>query len=495
MSVESLLFHRVVAAVGLFVMIGLAWLLSSHKRRFPWRVVIGGLLMQMMLVTLILGTNSGRQIFSGLGDGFNTMLGFVDEGCRLVFGENFAQFYFAFRVLPTIVFFSSLMAVLYHVGLMQFIVRQLAVVLRHSLGTSGAESLSAAANIFVGQTEAPFVVRPYILRMTSSELMAMMTGGFATVAGGVLAVYVGFGIDAAHLMTASVISAPAGLLIAKVMLPETEIPETAGSGTVMPSRETANVIEAATHGATEGLKLALNVAAMLIAFMGLIALVDYVLSEVSLLVMNLIPGQQVQHGLTLASICGYLFYPLAWLMGIEARDCFKSGQLLGLKVVANELVAYQKMSAWLAEDAPTREISARTAVILTYALSGFSNFAAIGIQVGGIGGLCPERRADLARLGLRAMIGGMLACCMTACVAGIVIGNADEDIPSSNSIESPTNGMPAATVVREPESAGASDTQESAGSPQRVQPIQEQTADSLFYFLSGGKPSASAPPS
>jgi CNT family concentrative nucleoside transporter len=421
MFAESPVFHRVVAGFGLLTMVGLAWLMSQHKRKVPWRIVIGGLGTQLLLTVLILRTTRGRQVFEALGNGFNRMLGFVDEGCRLVFGENFTDFYFAFRVLPTIIFFSSLMAVLYHAGVMQFIVRQLAFVLRHTLGTSGAESLSAAANIFVGQTEAPFVIRPYLPGMTSSELMAIMTGGFATVAGGVLAVYVGFGIDAAHLITASVISAPAGLLIAKVMLPETEVSETAGTGTVTVERETTNVIEAAANGASEGLKLALNVAAMLIAFMGLIALFDYVLSSTSLYVLNRLLGYQLEQGLTLASICGYLFYPLAWLMGIESRDCFNAGQLLGLKVVANELVAYQQMAGWMAEDSAVRQISPRTAVILTYALSGFSNFASIGIQVGGIGGLCPERRADLARLGFRAMVGGVLACCMTACVASVVL--------------------------------------------------------------------------
>ena len=421
MAADSLWFHRLVAGFGLLVMVGLAWLLSSHRRQFPWRIVIGGLVTQLVLVRIILRTDTGRRIFENLGYGFETMLGFVDVGCRLVFGENFTEYDFVFRILPTIIFFSSFMAVCYHIGLMQLVVRLLAWLLRYTLGTSGAESLSAAANIFVGQTEAPFVVRPYIARMTSSELMAVMTGGFATVAGGVLAVYVSFGIDAAHLITASVISAPAGLVIAKVMLPETAVPETAGTGTVVIPRDTANIIEAATNGATEGLKLALNVAAMLIAFMGLIALLDYLLSGTSLFVLNRLLGYDVEQGLTLASVCGYLFWPLAWLMGIEIGDCSRAGELLGLKVVANELVAYQKMSTWMAEDSTIPKISARTAVILTYALAGFSNFAAIGIQVGGIGGLCPERRRDLARLGLRAMIGGMLACCMTACVAGIAI--------------------------------------------------------------------------
>jgi len=427
MPEESLLFHRVVAGIGLLAMIFLAWMLSTHKRRFPWRVVMGGLTIQLVLAGLVLESESGRALFQSLGDGFNLMLGFVDEGCSLVFGPDFREFYFAFRVLPTIIFFSSLMAILYHLGVMQFVVRQLAVVLRYTLGTSGAESLSAAANVFVGQTEAPFVIRPYLADMTQSELMAVMTGGFATVAGGVLAVYIGFGIDAAHLITASVISAPAGLLIAKVILPETETPATAGAGTIMVPRETSNLIEAATNGASEGLKLALNVAAMLIAFTAFMALVDYLLNVTTLFAMNRVLGMEAEQGITLTHLCGYLFFPFAWFMGIESHDCFKAGQLLGIKVVANELLAYQQMAQWISPETGTTEIAPRTAVILTYALSGFSSFASIGIQVGGIGGLCPERKKDLAKLGLRAMLGGTLACCMTACVAGIAIGDVTED--------------------------------------------------------------------
>lgn len=237
-----------------------------------------------------------------------------------------------------------------------------------------------------------------------------------------MTLYIGWGIDAGHLMTASVISAPAGLLIAKVILPETETPQTAGDAVPDVPVESSNLIEAATHGASEGLKLALNVAAMLIAFMGLIALLDFLLATSSLWVMKSVLGMNVTEGLTLATICGYVFAPIAWLMGIEWQDCFKAGELLGYKMFANELIAYDRMKEMIATDERVGEISARTTVIMTYALSGFSSFASIGIQVGGIGGLCPERRGDLARIGLRAMLGGTLACCMTACVAGMVIG-------------------------------------------------------------------------
>ena len=422
MPSESVLVHRVIAGFGLLCMIFFAWLMSSHRRRFPWRVVLGGLFLQLILVGLILGTAPGRALFESLGDGFEKLLSFVDEGCKLVFSDNFQDHYFAFRVLPTIIFFSAFMAVLYHLGVMQFIVKMLAKVLQHSLGTSGAESLSAAANIFVGQTEAPFVIRPYIAKLTKSELMAIMTGGFATVAGGVMALYIGWGIDAGHLMTASVISAPAGLLIAKVMMPETEQPATAGGKTAEIPVETSNLIEAATHGASEGLKLALNVAAMLIAFMGLIALLDFLISSSSLWIMQSVLGMNVKEGLTLATICGYVFAPLAWLMGIEWQDCVPAGELLGYKMFANELIAYDRMKDMIAVGDTPGVISDRTTVIMTYALSGFASFASIGIQVGGIGGLCPERRTDLAKIGFRAMLGGTLACCMTACVAGIVIG-------------------------------------------------------------------------
>ncbi|MEZ6129648.1 MAG: nucleoside transporter C-terminal domain-containing protein [Planctomycetaceae bacterium] len=418
---DDVMFHRCVAGFGLFMMIALAWLLSSERRKFPWRVVGGGLLLQLVLVALILKTDQGQQVFRSLGQAFNGMLGFVDGGCALIFGDNFAEHYFAFRVLPSIVFFSSLMAVLYHLGVMQFVVRILGKVLQKTLGTSGAESLSAAANIFVGQTEAPFVVRPYIPSMTQSELMAIMTGGFATVAGGVMAMYVGYGIDAAHLITASVISAPAGLLIAKVILPETEPPVTSGSTDGMVDVGTSNLIEAATHGASEGLKLALNVAAMLIAFMALIAMIDYLLVHASFWLMHSVLKLDVQQGLTLGTIFGYAFSPLAWLMGIPWKDCLPAGELLGLKMAANEVIAYQRLRDMTVGEPGDWLISPRTRIIMTYALSGFSNFASIGIQVGGIGGLCPERRPELARLGLRAMLGGTLACCMTACVAGVFV--------------------------------------------------------------------------
>lgn len=422
MSESDLMFHRIVAGCGLFAMIFFAWCLSHHKRKFPLRVVIGGLLIQLALVLLIFKTQKGRFLFSWLGDTFTKLLDFVDQGCKLIFGDNFREFYVAFKVLPTIIFFSALMAVLYHLRIMQLIVKALAWVLQSTLKISGAESLSAAANIFVGQTEAPFVIRPYIPTMTKSELMAIMTGGFATVAGGVLALYVGWGIDAGHLITASFISAPAGLLIAKVIYPETETAVTASKANAEIPVETTNVIDAATTGASDGLKLALNVAAMLIAFTALIAMFDFLLTEATLWAGNTIFNMELKNGLSLSLIFGHAFAPLAWLMGIEWSECVPAGELLGLKMVANELIAYDRMREMLPAAGTEIALSARTVTIMTYALSGFSSFASIGIQVGGIGGLCPERRQDLAKLGLKAMLGGTLACCMTACIAAIMIG-------------------------------------------------------------------------
>ncbi len=411
--------HQLIAALGYFVMILLAWLMSSHRWRFPWRVVIGGSLLQIAFAVLILKTDAGRRAFTGIGDFVTRLLDCVDAGSSMVFGTDFREHYFAFRVLPTIIFFSALMSVLYHIGVMQVVVRILSRIMQVTLKTSGAESLAASANIFVGQTEAPLVIKPYVALMTRSELMAVMVGGFATIAGGVMAAYIGMGINAAHLMTASVIAAPASLLIAKVLLPETEVPVTLGAESEEMPLDSSNLIEAAANGVSDGLKLALNVGAMLIAFMALIAMLDYCLEGLSLWILTGI-GIENPVPLTLSGIFGTLFSPLAWLMGIEWKECSAAGELLGLKMVANEFVAYEKLGGWLKPDAAVHPLSDRAAMIMTYALCGFSNFASIGIQVGGIGAMAPERRKDLTELGLRAMLGGMLACCMTACIAAVI---------------------------------------------------------------------------
>lgn len=405
--------ERYVSAFGLFVMIGLAWLMSSNRRRVNWQLVIMGLVLQFAFAWITLKTVPGRMTFDALGLLFTKVLDFVDAGSKFIFGDSFKDIYFAFKVLPTIIFFSSLMSVLYYLGVMQRIVQAMAWVMQRTMRTSGAESLSAAANIFVGQTEAPLVIRPYVARMTNSELMAIMVGGFATIAGGVLAAYVGMGIDAGHLMTASVISAPAGLLIAKVLQPEVDRPDTLGHAETTLPQTNSNVIEAAADGASEGLKLALNVAAMLIAFLGLIAMLDWMFESLGYFYF----GQKWSFSKAL----GYLFSPLAWLIGVPQEDCVRVGELLGIRMATNEFVAYQQLSEWMKNPELGVTLTERSRTLLTYALCGFANFGSIGIQIGGIGALAPERRGDLARLGLRAMLGGTLACLMTACVAGVLI--------------------------------------------------------------------------
>ncbi|MBA4107131.1 MAG: NupC/NupG family nucleoside CNT transporter [Pirellula sp.] len=403
--------ERAISFLGLFVMIGIAWLMSSHKTRFPWRVVIGGLLLQIGFALLILKTGPGETFFDGVDGVFNKLMDCVDAGSSFVFGQNFKDHYFAFRVLPSIIFFAALMQALYYVGVMQWIVRGLGWVVQRTLGTTGPESLAAAANIFLGQTEAPLVVRPYVKKMTKSELMAIMVPGFGSTAGGVLIAYKGMGIDAGHLLTASVLSAPASLLIAKVMLPETETPEPVEKVELEMGDSGGNLVEAVSMGTLEGLKLALNVGAMLISFLALLALCDGLLGWI---------GTWFGMEWSLSAIFGWIFWPIAWVMGIETKDCAPAGQLLGIKMAANEFVAYGRFSEWIKGDGGV-SLSERTQVIMTYALCGFANFSSIGIQIGGIGGMAPERQRDLAKLGLRAMIGGALANFMTACIAGMLL--------------------------------------------------------------------------
>ncbi len=409
--------NQATAVLGYFAMIFLAWLMSSHRRQFPWRVVIWGTVLQLTFASLILKTAGGGRFFNFLGAMFTRLIEFGGTGSRFLFGDGLGNV-FAFSVLPIIIFFSALTSVLYHVGVMQLVVSVIARLMQKTLRTSGAESLSAAANIFVGQTEAPLVVRPYVATMTLSELMAIMVGGFATIAGSVMGIYVSFGIDAGHLLTASVISAPAGLLIAKVLQPETETPQTLGkSGSQLP-RTTGNLIEAISNGASDGLMLMLNVGAMLVAFTSLIALTDFCLEQTSGWFLTKL-GVVSSEPWTLSRILGVLFAPLAWLMGIAQSECQVAGEFLGVKMVATEFVAYQQLGTLLKENPAA--LSKRTVVILTYALCGFSNLASIGIQVGGIGAMAPDRKKDLTRIAFRAMLGGTLACCMTGCIASVLL--------------------------------------------------------------------------
>ena len=416
--------ERLTSLLGIVVMIGLAWLMSSHKRKFPARIVAGGLTLQFLFALLLLNPY-GEKVFAGIGDFFQAIINSTDAGAAFMFdifprsGEEDllpAQFTlwrsFAFGVLPTIILFSSLMAILYHWGIMQRIVQLFAWIMQKTLGTSGAETLSAAANIFVGQTEAPLVVRPYVNKMTLSELNVVMVGGFATIAGGVLAIFIRLDIPAGHLITASVISAPAALLIAKVMQPETAVPETSGTVGIGEKSQSVNVLEAAAEGASTGMQLAINVAAMLIAFIALVEIVDMGLGWFSGLL-----GWEGDAAWTLNKFFGALFSPFAWVMGIPWEECSLAGSMLGTKMVVNEVLAYFQLK----DAIDAEQLSPRSATIMTYALCGFANFSSIGIQLGGIGGIAPDRRSDLAKLGLRAMAGGTLAAFMTACIAGILI--------------------------------------------------------------------------
>ena len=419
--------QRLVSLVGLFAMVGIAWLLSKHRDRVPWRVIGWGIGLQVSFGILVMKTDVGLWLFSLLNDMVIALLGFTAQGTEFLFGDFASErFTIAINVLPTIIFFSSLMTILYYLGIMQRLVGVFAWVMRRTMRTSGSETLSAAANSFVGQTEAPLMIAPFIRTMTTSELMAVMTGGFATVAGGVLAAYVGLLKDvfpdiAGHLIAASVMSAPAALVIAKVMWPETEGSQTAGEVTLEIDNPDVNVIDAAARGAYEGMKLALNVGAMLLAFIALIALANALLGMPFELYNDWagLEGAAAVEPLTLQQILGWIFWPFAFLIGVPVAECATVGTLLGEKLVLTEFIAYLHLYESLSEG--VAQLSPRTVVIASYALCGFANFGSIGIQLGGIGGIAPERRHDLARLGLRAMFGGMLASLMTAAVAGMLI--------------------------------------------------------------------------
>lgn len=433
---------RFMGLVGCAAMIGGAIAMSTSRKRINWRLVAMGTGLQLVFAILVLKTSAGRLLFDSANTAITKLLSFSESGTRFVFGRLVdnaipvgkpvfqpaemspvmsSEFWastgsmIAFRVLPTIIFFSALTAVLYHLGILTRVVRALAFVMQRTMGTSGAESLSASANIFVGQTEAPLLVRPFIEKMTQSELMCVMTGGFATVAGGVMAAYVGmlsstFKDIAGHLLAASVMSAPAALVMAKIMVPEDGEPVTRTSSGVNDTKIDANVVDAAARGTTEGLMLALNVGAMLISFLALIAVVNFGIGGLTHL-MGL-------EGVTLERIFGWVGAPVAYLLGTPWNDCANVGTLLGTKTVVNEFVAYSQLAGMLSDG---QLHHAKSAVIATYALCGFSNFGSIGIQIGGLSALAPSRRSELARLGLRAMIAGSLACFQTAAIAAVVL--------------------------------------------------------------------------
>jgi concentrative nucleoside transporter, CNT family len=419
---------RFISLLGWITMIAFAWAISFNRKKFPVRTVVWGVGLQFLFALLILKTPWGAKFFEVAGKVVQKLIQFSTDGTKFVFGpladtellgKTFGPAHglvFAILVTGTVVIVSSLSALFYHWGILQKVVRTVAFVMRKAMGTSGSETLSAAANIFMGQTEAPLVIRPYVPRMTRSELMTIMVCGMAHIAGGVAAVYAAMGMaagyqkTAGHLLTASVLNCPAALLIAKIMLPETEKSETAGTSPATVPRTTANSIDAICRGAGDGFHLALNIIAMLIAFIAIIALANYVVG---------FPQTYfgARNPITLQEFFGWVNAPFAFLMGVPWQDCLNIGQILGERIVLNEFVGYLDLTS----NAKTLALDPRSFTIATYALCGFANFSSIAIQVGGIGSLAPERRSEMAKLGFRAMIGGLLAAYMTACLAGFLL--------------------------------------------------------------------------
>ena len=404
--------QRLLPLVGIACILGIAYALSTDRKAIRFKTVAWGLGLQFALALFVLKSDIGRDLFAWLGHKVERLLQFSFEGSKVVFGSlgekggGAAGFIFAFQVLPTIVFIAALFAVLYYLGVMQVIVKLFARVMTNLMGASGAESLNVAASIFMGQTEAPLTIRPFLNNMTQSELMCVMTSGMAHISGGIMAAYIAFGMDAKHLLTAVIMTAPGTILLAKMFVPETGTPETAGTVKLEIPRTDANLVGAAARGTGEGLQLALNVAAMLISFLALVALLNAILAKI---------GMLFGVPLSMEMILGWLFMPLAAVMGVPLEDASVVGGLLGTRMVLNEFIAYSQL-AHLKET-----LDPKSFVIATYALCGFANFGSIGIQIGGIGALAPERRDDLARLGFRALLAGTFANFMTASIAGMLL--------------------------------------------------------------------------
>ena len=399
--------------VGVFTLLGIAYLLSNNRHLIDKNIVFWGLGLQVSFAFIILKTPLGKSLFSYLNILIIKLISFSDAGSEFLFtsfipdiGYHAALVNFAFRALPVIIFFSSLIAVTYYFGIIQFIIKKISFIMEKTMNTSGAETLSVSANIFVGQTEAPILIRPFINSMTKSELMTIMVGGFSTAAGSVMALYVSWLNNipdiAGHLLAASVMSAPAALMIAKIIYPETEKPETITSNNIIMKSEDTNAMDAIGRGATDGLKLAANVAAMLIAFISIVAMVNFILEFANT---------------SLQEVLGIIFKPIAWTMGIPWAEAKIVGTLMGEKIVLTELIAFGDLTDYIENNL----ISERSSIIASYALCGFANFGSIGIQLGGIGSMAPNRRSDLSNLVVKAMIGGALASWTTASIAGILI--------------------------------------------------------------------------
>jgi CNT family concentrative nucleoside transporter len=402
--------ERLSGLLGIAAILALAYLFSTDRKAIRLKTVAWGLGLQFAFAVIVLKTTAGQATFRWIGDQINKLLAFAHNGSSFVFGQlgtpGNTLAVFAFQVLPTIIFIAALFAVLYYFGVMQIIVLGFAKVMTKLMGASGAESLNVAASIFMGQTEAPLTIRPYLSAMTRSELMTVMTSGMAHISGGIMAAYIAFGVEARHLITAVIMTAPGTIMLAKMFVPETGTPKTAGAVTLKVEKTDVNVIDAAARGTVDGLHLALNVGAMLIAFLALIALLNALL--------GLIPLWNGQH-LSMEWLFGHAAAPLAWLMGVSWKDSLAVGNLLGTRLVLNELIAYSQLGAIKATLDP------RSFVIATFALCGFANFSSIGIQIGGIGALAPDRKHELASLGIRAVAAGTLANYISACIAGIML--------------------------------------------------------------------------
>jgi CNT family concentrative nucleoside transporter len=417
---------RLQPLIGLAGILGLAYLLSTSRRAISLRIVGWGFGLQVLFALIVLKTDAGIRAFQWLGQKIQDLLHYSVEGSRFVFGplgdqavwakimnatlgQEGGQYavIFAFQILPTIIFIAALFAILYFLGVMQVIVRAFAVVMNRVMGASGAESLNVAASIFMGQTEAPLTIRPFLPRMTQSELMTVMTSGMAHISGGIMAAYIAFGIEARHLLTAVIMTAPGTLMMAKMFVPETETPETRGTVKLQIEKTDVNVIDAAGRGTAEGLHLAMNVGAMLISFVAMIFLLNGILGAMG--------GAIGIPGLSMQMIFGWVFAPVAWSLGVPWRDAAAIGNLLGTRMVLNEFIAFAQLGAL------KDTLDPRSFTIATFALCGFANFASIGMQIGGIGALAPTRRGDLARLGLRAMLAGTLANFVTAIIVGFLL--------------------------------------------------------------------------
>jgi CNT family concentrative nucleoside transporter len=409
--------HRLVGILGMITMMSLAFLFSTNRRAIRYKTIAWGLGLQIVFAFLVMRWEYGRLLFQKAGAAVNWVLDFAFFGSQFVFGDLGKKgspmgFFFAFQVLPTIIFIAAVFALLYYYGVMQFIIKQAARVMTGLMGASGAESLDVAASIFMGQTEAPLTIRPFLPDLTRSELMTVMTSGMAHVSGGIMAAYILYGVEAKHLLAAVIMTAPGTILLAKMLVPETEVPVTSGRVEMAPLERDTNALGAISRGTIDGLNLAVNVGAMLITFIALIYLVDGIFGV-------------VHNGLThvgiswfpssVEQIFGWLFSPIAWLIGIPWQDCHTIGNLLGLRMVTNELVAFQRLG-------PMRDsLDPRSFTIATFALCGFANFSSIGIQIGGIGALAPNKKAELARLGIRAMMAGTMANLMSASIVGVML--------------------------------------------------------------------------